>query len=635
MRLAAYPQEMAKRVQGQDRQNAKLASMLRAKAFNWSHQIVFTQIGTSGNGKTEYAFSMAEVLFGSRDAAFKIPGLTNWGDLNNYLRSDTGFSGHREVTDFERWFMARKTLGGGVIILDELLSFSGLKAEEISAKVGVINKLYDLLDEGVLKFGNRKEDARGFVVAITGNSMQELFDAIDDSPESEKLVQRILARIDGNDITKYFARIGIDAPKVARFGPIFVNGPLPRAVSERVGQKEVRNAIARATEEIRQIYDVEVIIDPKIIGEIVSTVTTVRLGMRDVNQAIKTLIIGPVSGIFFNLVGSEKIEATWLDGKIVWTVDGQRVVSTVTGAADAIDHVWSVEKDLESNAVVSTPQMKDVTHPPKIIMTPAERLRVAHHEVLGHFMTAYLLSGKNNTETISLVPTDGMLGMVRLKESRFEYDGESLTSWLKEMAVLESGHRAVFISGYYSAGGGSGERRDPRKPAMDDLGRVQSVLDTMLSNQIFNHFTEFSSSADRDLFKKFMMHVTKGIADRIIRYGIKSRAFEELFNETYASKFIAAERIELLIAQADTSKLLKPDELLSRATASASAQALIKMRASHIVSERDLKRVGDLARELVTKVNRELGMGEAGRRLGVSKVKPSVNTCESIFKAAF
>jgi hypothetical protein len=182
---------------------------------------------------------VAESIFGTRNAAFKISGISNWGDLNNYLRSDVGFMGSNQETDFEKWFKSRMFSGGGVIIFDELLSLSGLDQGAISAKISAINKLYDMLDEGVIRFGNKSYDASAFMIQLTGNALQEVFSRIDDSPESEKLVKRLLGKISDADIINYFNKLGIDAPKVARFGPIFINGPLDQKKPHlRLAQKK-------------------------------------------------------------------------------------------------------------------------------------------------------------------------------------------------------------------------------------------------------------------------------------------------------------------------------------------------------------------------------------------------------------
>lgn len=605
-RIQTFPQEMVKRIQGQDAQIATLFEMLRQKRLNWNSRIVFTQIGTSGNGKTEFGYSMAEVLFGSRSAAFKISGIQNWGDLNNYFRSDTGFVGSNQETDFERWFMARKTLGGGVIILDELLSFSGMSREGVGAKVEAINKLYDMLDEGIIKFGNRKEDARGFVIEVTGNAMQELFNGIDDSPESERLVKRILEKVTSNDIAKYFASVGMDAPKVARLGPIFVNGPLSQEASQRVGAKEVKRAVEDAIRETSQLYDLKVEIDPAIVNEVVKRVTTVKLGMRKVNEAIRALVIQPVTGIMTDFEGVGEIKAKLVNGKIVWTADGAEVVKHEMSIGTAKISTWTTKDGLLSGSTETTPQLKDVTEQPKVRLSQAEVYRVAIHEIYGHWLADYLLTGRNNAETISLIPGDGYLGYVRPKENLDSYDGKSLTTWLREAVMLESGARATFIAGFYSSGGGSnGAPRNMRETQHDDLGRVEQTFNEMLSNQIFRNVTEFSNEAQKTEFKEFMRSVTKGMSDRIIRYGLRTKQFKGIFEEVLKERFINDVRLEEMIQKVDRSKLMSPEHLLFWSMSNATVVALERAKKEG-ADAREIGRLTRLATELVQKTSTEI-----------------------------
>jgi len=605
-RIQNFPIEMSKRIQGQDQQIATVYEMLRQKRLNWDSRIVFTQIGTSGNGKTEFGYSAAEALFGNRSAAFKISGIQHWGDLHNYFRSDTGFVGSNQETEFERWFMARKTLGGGVIILDELLSFAGMHREAIGSKIEAINKLYDMLDEGFIKFGSRKEDARGFIILITGNAMQELFDGIDDSPESEKLVRRILERVSKDDIAKYFRSLGIDAPKLARFGPIFVNGPLSRATSQAVGMKEVRRAIEDAIRETSQLYDVKVSVDPEIINEIVKRVSTVRMGMREVNGAIRTLVIQPVTGILSDLEGTSDIRATLKDGKIIWTADGAEAVREEMALGSAKISRWIEAKSAAKTARINTPQLVDVTEQPKVIVSEAQHLRTAIHEVYGHWMVDYLLTGKNNSETISLIPGDDHLGYVRPKDTLKAYTGPSLNSWLRQAAMLESGARATFIAGFYAGGGGtSGASRDPNKRRGDDLGRVDQIFDAMLSNQIFRRYTEFSNGMQKDRFKDFMRSVSKGMADRLIRYGLKTKQFQSVFNEVLNERFISETRIEELIQKVDRKTIASPEQLLMWAVSASTVQAVQKAKREG-ADVREIERLAKLGRELILKTSNEI-----------------------------
>ncbi|MEK7356134.1 MAG: hypothetical protein AAB250_06770, partial [Bdellovibrionota bacterium] len=566
-----------------------------------------SQIGTSGNGKTEFGFALAETLFGSRSAAKKISGIQNWGDLNNHFRSDTGFVGSHQETDFERWFMSRKTLGGGVIILDELLSFDGMSREGIGHKIEAINKLYDMLDEGFIQFGNRKEDARGFIIEITGNAMEGLFDAIDDSQESERLVDRVLKKTSKADITSYFLRkYGMDAPKVARLGKIYLNGPLTGAATETVGIKDSRRAIDQAIKELSQLYDIKVTIEPSIIAEITKRVTTVKLGMRDVNAAIGVVLVQPVTGILTDVEGAENIKASLVNGKIVWHADGVEVVKTVTKLGTVEIATWRELSSATDPTKIKTPQLKDVEQAPKIVLTDAQVRLIMVHEVIGHWMVEYLLTGRNNAETISLIPDNESLGKVRGKDTSGSYEAESLTTWLREAAMLEAGARSTFIKGVFMSGGGTGGGpRDPNQRRADDLGRVDQLFDAMLSNQIFRGVTEFSDAAKKDAFKHFMRHISKGMADRLIRYGLNTKLFNPLMDEVMEQRFVNDTRLDELVKGVNRSKLMSPEAALFWSLSNSVIEAVRRSK-SEGVSGRDLTRMAKLATEMLQKTSIEI-----------------------------
>lgn len=604
-RVKAYPREMAKRIKGQKQQIEYMSELLKQKVNNWNTKLNIAQIGTSGNGKTEFGYATAEVLFGSRKAAFKIAGINTWADLQNYFRSPVGFVGSNEVTEFEKWFMTRLNAGGGVIILDELLSFSGLTQGAVAEKINAINKLFDLLDERIVSFKGRPEDARSFICVITGNSMQEMFAGIDDSPEAEYMVRRILERIAPDDIVQFFQQVGLGAPQLARFGKIFVNGPLDKATTVSVGLKETRRAIQDSTEEISQIYQVQVDVDPQMVAQIVDRVTTVKLGLRHVNRAIDQIISQPITGILNDLDGATEIVGKYVDGEVQWWVDGKRVrrVGHKIEDSEAEFHEWVWETEIPKDARESTPQMKDVQSEPKMKVTD-ENLRVVFvHEALGHWRTNVLINGESSAVSISLIPADGSLGRV-MSDNKDVIEVKALNELLKEITFLEAGHRAVFIDGYYSVGGGgSGDPEEKRRN--DDLFKVNRLLDATMSNNLFEDFTEFGDPRDKALFRDFMRRVGKGMADRVVRYGNRLPVFEPFFETLLKKRFVGEETIKSFLASIKPGQLPDPDLLTFRALMGA-VRSSLSSAFSQPRSVPERVKIAALARELLNKSAREI-----------------------------
>ena len=605
-RIKKFPLEMAQRIKGQKKQIEYMAELLKQKVNNWNTKLNIAQIGTSGNGKTEFGYSMAEVLFGSRKAAFKIAGINTWADLQNYFRSPVGFVGSNEVTEFEQWFMTRLNAGGGVIILDELLSFSNLSQSAIAEKIAAINKLFDLLDERIVSFKGRPEDARSFVCVITGNSMQELFSGIDDSPEAEYMVRRILDKVSADDIVQFFQQqVGLGAPQLARFGRIFLNGPLDKATTVSVGLKETRKAIQDSTEEIQQIYSVKVDVDPQIVAQIVERVTSVKLGLRHVNRAIDQVISQPITGILNDLDGAAEINGKFVDGQVQWWVDGRRVLRVAHPIIDseAEFHEWVWVDEAPSQPKDSTPQLKDVQSEPKMKVTD-ENLRVTYiHEALGHWRTSVLLHGESPAVSISLIPADGSLGRVMLDDKDL-IAVKAINEILKEIAVLEAGHRAVFIHGYYSVGGGgSGDPEDKRRN--DDLFKVNRLLDATMSNNLFEDFTEYGDPRDKALFKDFMRKVGKGIADRVVRYGDRLPVFNPFFATLLKKRFVGEDAIRNFMSTIQPGQLPDSDLLLYRALMGAVRNEL-KDAYDGNRGRVEVDKIKDLAKDILNRSAKEI-----------------------------
>jgi ATP-dependent Clp protease ATP-binding subunit ClpA len=578
-RIQNFPREMRNYIKGNGAIIQGMNRALKDKAFNWNRQVVFTLLGTSGNGKTEMAKALAKVLFGSESAMFKITGVDHPWDLSDYFRPPKGVQGGKEKTDFEDWFKSRKTAGGGVILFDELLSELGSKGSYTvdnrqGGKIAVLRELYELLDEGKLKIGGKIYDAKGFVILITGNTLQELFNGIDDTPEAEQLVQKINQKLKPDVVNEQLGRYGLDAPIIARLGQVHVLGPQPRSVSINVGEMKTQKAI----KEIQGLvpHPIEISLDPKAVEEVVARLSTVRLGMRAVDRGFEKFMFMPLRGIIQDLDTPsrplKKIEMKLVSGSPVWSVTyadsktSQEVATEVALEAFSLgdnlyDENWKLKTQFDPTSENHTPQLKDLETVEKMKVTPEMAKDITIHEVYGHWMVDAILNHRNGADFISIIPGQNYFGYVRPKEIEV-HDGSSLMTVLKEVVVLESGHRAVFKFGRFKTGAGNGgEVRDKDKPSNDDLGKVYAQIDMIINNNLIPDTSEHSDPKKKAQVKQYIDKVSALVADRVIERGLRSRQFQPVFDRVLTQKYAGHEELENYLKQVDFSKVGDSDVL--------------------------------------------------------------------------
>lgn len=548
-------------IRGNDEVIHRWKSQLKLKASDWNTRPVFTLLGTSGNGKTERFKALAKALYGNEQAVFSISGVTSKFDLSRFLRPPTGIQGGKEQTEFERWFLSRQKAGGGVILFDELLSFSGLSKNEIGLRLEAFNELYDLLDEGYIRFGNTRYDARGFIIGITGNSLQEAFDRIGDDPDSEQLVEKVRKSITHKEILEYFSQAGMDPPKVARLGIIDVLGPQSKSVTLSVAKSKLFSTIEKIQHEGRR--SVEISVDDAVLDSLVERVTTAKLGMRQVNRAFDAWVKGPLNAIRADFPEARKIEMKLTeDKKTQWIVDGKEVALEGIKINDAglEERNWNRVAEFGTQSTNRTPQLEDLPESKKLKYTEETLHSVATHELYGHWMTEVLLNRHNPADAVSLIAGDNYLGYVRNTEEEL-YRIDDLTKLFKRQIMLQAGHRAVFLQGQFATGGGhDGSARDPKSYPSDDIGKIDRIQDRMISNRILPDLSERSSSEQKHMAKLFLNEVLDEVADDMIREGVNSGVFKSIYDQLIQVKFLSKADLDRFVETMDFSSFGSPDE---------------------------------------------------------------------------
>lgn len=539
----------------------KWKAQLKLKASDWNTRTVFTLLGTSGNGKTERFKALAKALYDQEQALFTISGITSKFDLSRFFRPPVGIQGGKEQTEFERWFLSRQKAGGGVILMDELLSFSGLTKAEVASRLEAFNELYDLLDEGYIRFGNTRYDARGFVIGITGNSLQEAFDKIGDDIDSESLVDKIKKRIGQKEVLEYLSQAGMDAPKVARLGIIDVLGPQPRSVTLNVAKAKLAVSIEKIKKEGRT--SIEFAVEESILESLVERVTTAKLGMRQVNRAFEEWIKGPLNAIRFDFPHAKKIEMKLsTEGKTQWFVDGKEVALEGMKLSEESpeERNWNYLSEFGPQSTNRTVQLEDIPAPKKVKYTEETLHAVAIHELYGHWMTEVLLNRNNPADAISLIAGENYLGFVRLAEDEL-YRIKDLSKLIQQQIVLQAGHRAVFLDGQFATGGGhDGSARDPRAYPSDDIGKIDRMQDAMINNRLLPDLSEKSNPQHKHIIKLFLNDVLDEAADRIIQNGISSGKFKPLYDQLIQSKYLGKQELDQYVEKLDLTEFGDPNE---------------------------------------------------------------------------
>ena len=560
-RIHYFVPNMRKRLRGFVAQIEDMKARLIQKTLDWGTNMTTTQLGTTGNGKTEFYKAAAVAIYGTEEALFKISGLTHKYMLTDHLRPPASFKDSNEETPFERWFKSRLHSGGGIILFDELLSLDGLSHEDLSQRLEIINQLYEFLDEQKLKIGKTVYDARSFIPGITGNALQSLFKGLPNSPDAELITNDILKKMTRQRIVEALGKLGLDPPKIARLGKIYLNGPVPKDESIEIGKIK----IAQMVEEVkRQIgRSIEIVIDESITNEVVDRLTTVTLGMREVNSGFNTIAQESITGIVKYIPSVKKIEAK-LDHEVIhWFADGKEVIfaGVTVDSSGLQDKNWTFKANMDENAKDRTPQLGDIGTAEETKYSPEALKIVTTHEVYGHFMVDAMTGGKNTSDAISLIPDEDYGGYVRHRRPEL-MSFDTISSMMRRISVLQAGHRAVFLSGIYATGGGNhGGARDPKEPPSDDLGKIREIQNEMINNELIYGINEKSLVRQKENVNKPVYDFMVKVTDKMIQTGRDSKLFDEVYEKTMKDRFIGGadldKAVEKIMSQTD--KFKKPD----------------------------------------------------------------------------
>jgi hypothetical protein len=535
-RIAHFENLMNDEVPGQTKQIHDMKGAIDLKLADWDRMIVVSQIGSNAGDQTSLGKGVARVLFGSEEAAYTIGGLHHVYDLGNYFRPPAGIQGGRDTTDFEQWFKSRQKAGGGVIIFEGLLNFRNLNEHALSERMNIFNKIHSLLSQGRLPIGNGTEDARGFVVVMTGDALSEPFDQVADTPYAQRQAERVAKMLTFEQIKSYFEQYHVTGTTFEDLGDIYVNPPpsreiaiqLVRVYAERTLKKMETNA-----------EDAQISVDPHFYSALFDRIGGATTSMTNSYRAVSQVLFKPLQIILSSAPSGHRIELVKRGDSFVWLDHDKDVTHLIPD---------------DQTLVAQVPRQK-------VILSEEDILHTAIHETDGHWMTGVLLSGENDSDAIVLAPSAGALAFVASKDTNGVIQPPSLTRWLKEVITLESGHRAVIvISGVYASGGGHADR-DKKNPR-DDLGRVDNIFRQILANQIFPDFTDYDAPGRTDLARKTFRRIGKFATDFVIRTGFKTGDFIPIREEVIRTGMVDRDRLDSFVKGLDMSKYPAPPRLL-------------------------------------------------------------------------
>ncbi len=316
-RLIQCEQALKTRIIGQDEAVAAVAKAIRRSRSPLKDPRrpggSFIFLGPTGTGKTELAKTLAEYLFGSKDAliSFDMSEFSSEYEVSKLIGSPPGYVGHEEGGQLTK---AVRRHPYSVVLFDEIEK----------AHPDIFNILLQVLDEGRLTDGQGKTvDFRNTVIIMTSNVgareiAQDASVGFGTTGEAGLTAKEIKSRAMGE-----LKRL---------FRPEFLNRVDDIVVFQKLAGESLRAIAELLIDDLRQrliANGMNIRLTDAAIEKIVAEGTDLSNGARPLRRAIQRLIEDPLS--------EELLQGEWREGDTVLTdvVDGAFVFSHGTGEIPA------------------------------------------------------------------------------------------------------------------------------------------------------------------------------------------------------------------------------------------------------------------------------------------------------------
>jgi type VI secretion system protein VasG len=287
--LTALETNLQKRVVGQEHALKIIAQNIRVSRAQLADPCkpmgIFLLVGPSGVGKTETAFSLAELLYGGEQnmTVINLSEFKEEHKVSLLLGSPPGYVGYGEGGILTEAIRRRPY---SLVLLDEVEK----------AHPGVHDIFYQVFDKGTLKDGQGRDiNFKNTVIILTSNAGSELISKLcadpDTMPDIEGLTQAIWP-----ELTKLFKPAFLG--RVTLIPYLSLDNNLIAAI--------IKLQLKRIQNRIYQYYQAELTYTAELVSYITQKCQQVQTGARNIDYLLTQRLLPELAGHFLNMLGENK-----------------------------------------------------------------------------------------------------------------------------------------------------------------------------------------------------------------------------------------------------------------------------------------------------------------------------------------
>ena len=284
---------------------ARSMRVSRAKLTDPNKPIgVFLMVGTSGVGKTETALSLAELIYGGRDA-LSVINMSEFKEehkVSTLMGAPPGYVGYGEggvLTEAVR----RKPYS--VVLLDEMEK----------AHAGVQDVFYQVFDKGILRDSEGRDvDFKNTVIIMTSNAGTDTIHSLCADPETMP---------DAAGLTEALRPELLKIFKPAFLGRVTLVPYFP--LSDDIMQKIIELQLGRVAQRVRENYGADFTYGPELVTSIAERCQEVETGARNIDHILNRGLLPQLSAEFLGRMA-----------------EGAQITHVAVGLADSGEFVFDI-----------------------------------------------------------------------------------------------------------------------------------------------------------------------------------------------------------------------------------------------------------------------------------------------------